>query len=123
MLAALLTLHVILAVCLVIVIVLQKSEGGGLGVGGGNFGGMMTVRGTANFLTRLTSFLAGGFLLTSLLLAIFAGHRSEHRSLFSNEAAVKQEENQATQTAPIVPAVPAAPVSAPLTTPSAPLSH
>ncbi len=52
---------------LIVVILFQKSESG-LGIGGGTMGGMMTVRGTANLLTRLTSFLAGLFIVLNLWL-------------------------------------------------------
>jgi preprotein translocase subunit SecG len=51
-------------------VLLQRSEGGGLGVGGG--GGFMTNRGTANVLTRATAILAGVFFVTSLGLSIIA---------------------------------------------------
>ena len=51
---------------------LQRSEGGGLGIGGGG-GGFMTSRGTANVLTRATAVLAGLFFVTSLMLSILAG--------------------------------------------------
>jgi preprotein translocase subunit SecG len=50
---------------------LQRSEGGGLGIGGG--GGFMSSRGTANVLTRATAILAGAFFVTSLALSILAG--------------------------------------------------
>ena len=52
-------------------VLLQRSEGGGLGIGGG--GGFMTSRGTANMLTRATAILAGLFFVTSLVLSILAG--------------------------------------------------
>ena len=55
---------------------IQRSEGGGLGMGGGSGGGMggfMSARGTANLLTRATGILAGAFMLTSIVLAILAG--------------------------------------------------
>ncbi|TGW15590.1 preprotein translocase subunit SecG [Candidatus Hepatobacter penaei] len=52
---------------LIVVILFQKSESG-LGIGGGTMGGMMTVRGTANLLTRLTAFLAGLFIVLNLWL-------------------------------------------------------
>jgi preprotein translocase subunit SecG len=55
------------------VVLLQRSEGGGLGVGGGGGGGFMSSRGTANVLTRATAILAGLFFLTSLILSILAG--------------------------------------------------
>jgi preprotein translocase subunit SecG len=64
--------HLMLVLALIGVIMLQKSEGGGLGIG--SSGGFMTSRGTANVLTRATAVLAAGFFLTSLALSIIAGH-------------------------------------------------
>ena len=63
--------HLMLVLSLIGVVLLQRSEGGGLGIGGG--GGFMTRRGTANVLTRATAVLAGLFFLTSLVLSILAG--------------------------------------------------
>ena len=66
----LLIVHLLIALALVGVILLQRSEGGALGIGGGGFGGLMTGRSSANLLTRTTAVLAAGFITTSLLLAI-----------------------------------------------------
>ena len=65
-----LTIHILIAVALVAVILLQRSEGGGLGIGGSSSsgGGFMTARGTANLMTRATTFLAIGFFATTLSL-------------------------------------------------------
>ena len=68
----LLIVHMLIALTLVGVILLQRSEGGALGIGGGGFGGLMTGRSSANLLTRTTAVLAAGFIATSLLLAIVA---------------------------------------------------
>ena len=68
-----LTIHFLIALGLVITVLLQRSEGGGLGIGGGGGGGFMTARGTANLLTRVTTFLAVGFFSTTIILAIMAG--------------------------------------------------
>jgi preprotein translocase subunit SecG len=62
--------HGLISLSLVLVILLQQSEGGGLGIGGGNAGGMMTARGAANLLTRSTMILATAFVVTSILLAV-----------------------------------------------------
>ena len=62
----LLAIHLMIAAALVAVVLLQRSEGGGLGIGGGGSGGMggfMSARGTANLLTRATAILAACFLL------------------------------------------------------------
>ncbi len=70
----LLVVHMLIAVALVGVVLLQKSEGGALGIGGGGGGGFMTGRGTANFLTRSTAMLAAAFFATSLGLTLLAQH-------------------------------------------------
>ena len=64
-------IHLMLVLALIGVVLLQRSEGGGLGIG--SSGGFMTSRGTANVLTRATAILAGLFFVTSLLLSILAG--------------------------------------------------
>lgn len=61
----------IVALLLVLVILVQKSEGGGLGVGGSP-SGMLSARGAANFLTRATGGLAAVFVLLSIVLAALA---------------------------------------------------
>ena len=61
-------------------VLLQKSEGGGLGMGGGG-GGFLTSRGTANVLTRTTAILAALFFATSLFLSILAGFERKPRSI------------------------------------------
>jgi preprotein translocase subunit SecG len=62
--------HLMIVVVLIGSVLLQKSEGGGLGMGGG--AGFMSSRGTANLLTRTTAILAVGFFATSLLLSWIA---------------------------------------------------
>ncbi len=78
MITILLVIHIILAVCIICAVLVQKSEGGGLGIGGsgGAGGGFMTARGTANFMTKLTAFLGGCFFLTSILLALLSSNDS-----------------------------------------------
>ena len=63
-------IHLIVVISLVAVVLLQRSEGGALGVGGG--GGFMTGRGQANALTRATAVLATIFFVTSLTLTVLA---------------------------------------------------
>jgi preprotein translocase subunit SecG len=67
-------IHLMIVVALVAVVLLQRSEGGALGVGGGS--GFMTGRGQANVLTRATAILAALFFATSLSLTLIAryGH-------------------------------------------------
>ena len=77
-----LTIHILIAVALVAVILLQRSEGGGLGIGGSSSGGgFMTARGTANLMTRGTTLLAIGFFATTVVLAILAGYSNEPASI------------------------------------------
>ena len=78
-------IHLMLVVALTGVVLLQKSEGGGLGIGGG--GGFMSSRGTANLLTRTTAFLAAGFFVTSLFLSWLAGHERGAASLINSPTA------------------------------------
>jgi preprotein translocase subunit SecG len=68
----LLTVHMMLALGLIGVVLLQRSEGGMGGLGGGGMSGFMTTRGTANLLTRTTRWLAGAFMATSMVLAYIA---------------------------------------------------
>ncbi len=76
MFAFLLVIHAIIAAALVTVILMQRSEGGGLGMGGSP-SGLMSARGAADFLTRATGVLATMFVLFSILLAVLAAnHRS-----------------------------------------------
>ena len=108
-----LVIHLLIAVSLVGVILIQKSEGGGLGIGGGGgLGGMMTARSTANLLTRTTAILAGCFMLTSVVLAVMAGHHSTQPSLIETVPAGQPASAPAPVPAePEKPAGPAAPVA------------
>ncbi len=73
MTAVLLIIHVLIAAALTGVILMQRSEGGALGIGGGGPGGMMSGRGAANLLTRMTMILGALFIGNSILLAIISG--------------------------------------------------
>ena len=81
-----LVIHLLIALALVAIILIQRSEGGGLGIGGGSMGGLMTTRGTANLLTRTTAILATAFIGTSLLLAILAGNANRARDILERAA-------------------------------------
>ena len=109
-----LVIHIMLAFALVGTILIQRSEGGGLGIGGGGMSGLMTGRATANLLTRVTAVLAALFMVTSLALAILAGQVHKPTSILES----------APTTAPAVPTpAPAAPQPAPSTAPAAPLAQ
>jgi len=71
--------HLMIVATLIGSVLLQKSEGGGLGMGGG--AGFMSSRGTANLLTRTTAVLAVGFFLTSLLLSWLASFERKPASI------------------------------------------
>lgn len=71
----LLVIHLLITCAMIGVILIQRSEGG-MGLGGGTMGGLMTTRGSANLLTHTTAILVGCFLMTSLGLAILASHQS-----------------------------------------------
>jgi preprotein translocase subunit SecG len=85
MTTVLLILHLMIASALVGVVLLQRSEGGALGIGGG--GGFMTGRGAANFLTRVTAGLAAAFFATSMLLTLLATRSEQPSSVFDTPAA------------------------------------
>lgn len=75
----LIVVHLMIVIALVAVVLLQRSEGGALGVGGGS--GFMTGRGQANVLTRATGILAALFFITSLSLTVLAGFGHGQRSI------------------------------------------
>ena len=99
----LLIIHLLIALALVGVILLQRSEGGALGIGGGGMGGLMSGRSSANLLTRTTAVLAASFIATSMVLAILASNQSAPRSILDQPAAPAAE--------PAVPTTPRAPVA------------
>ena len=105
MIILLLAVHVLIAIALVGVILLQKSEGGALGMGGGGMSGFMTGRSTANLLTRTTAILALVFFATSLSLVWFSNRDRAPRSIIEQGAPAAP----VVPVAPSAPAVPAAP--------------
>ncbi len=125
MIKVLLVLHVFVTLALIGVVLIQRSEGGGLGLGGGQgMGSFMTGRGTANLLTRTTAILGTAFFALSLALALlYKG------SAANTNAAIFSAPTSQTTSGPAVPppAAPAAPLSLPQTPadafqPSAPSS-
>ena len=73
-------IHLMVVLALVGVVLLQRSEGGGLGIGGGS--GFMTARGAANALTRATAILAAAFFITSLGLSLLARYGAQPTDIF-----------------------------------------
>jgi preprotein translocase subunit SecG len=87
MITVILVIHLLLAIGLIGVVLLQKSEGGALGMGGGGMSGFMTGRTTANLLTRTTAVLAGCFFLTSIGLAVLAAQQRAPYSVLDQGSA------------------------------------
>ena len=85
-----LTIHVILAVLLIVSVLLQKSEGGALGIGSGS-DSLMSSRSAGNFLTKFTSILALLFVVTSISLT--AIHREDVKSNSVLDKIEKKEDN------------------------------
>jgi preprotein translocase subunit SecG len=87
MLSVVIAIHLMLVLALIGVVLLQKSEGGGLV---SSTSGFMTGRGTANVLTRTTALLAAGFFITSLALSLLASHSRGPVSLIGGAPAQQQ---------------------------------
>ena len=115
MITFLLVVHTLIAIGLVGVILLQRSEGGGLGIGGGTGGGMMSARGAANLLTRSTTVLASLFILSSIVLAVLAAGTNKPRKIDTSLAA------QTSAPAPAAPGVAPAATPAPVPATGVPL--
>jgi preprotein translocase subunit SecG len=127
-----LVVHALIALALVGVILLQRSEGGALGIGSSS-GGLMSARGAADLLTRSTAILGGMFIITSITLAVLAAATHRTRDIDTSLAKpaapasapasgpggiqIVPQAAPATppvQTAPVTPAVPAPTDSVPL---------
>ncbi|HJU77130.1 MAG TPA: preprotein translocase subunit SecG [Sphingomicrobium sp.] len=112
MFAFLLIVQTLVAGALVGVILMQRSEGGGLGVGGSS-SGFMTARGAADFLTRSTAILGGAFIVLSIAMAAIAGASREPAKIDTSLANRPQTQQQApAQPQPVQP-VPAGNETAP----------
>jgi len=117
MITVLLLIHIMVAVALVGVVLLQRSEGGALGIGGG--GGFMTGRSAGNALTKTTAVLAAGFFATSLALSILASQHGAAPSILNPAGQggggglaplqIPDAPPPATPQAPSAPAAPATP--------------
>ncbi|GLR88152.1 preprotein translocase subunit SecG [Bradyrhizobium iriomotense] len=91
-------IHLMIVAVMIGAVLLQKSEGGGLGMGGG--AGFMSSRGTANLLSRTTAILAAGFFLTSLFLSWYAGYDRKPSSIIGQPASQSQPASGAAPVAP-----------------------
>jgi preprotein translocase subunit SecG len=117
MILLLFVVHVLIALALIGAILLQKSEGGALGMGGGGMSGFMTGRSTANLLTRTTAGLAVAFFATSILLVLLSSPTQVRRSIVDEGpgpalpmAPAPQAPAAPTPAVPAAPAQPSAPV-------------
>lgn len=84
--AVLITVYLIIVIALIAVILLQRSEGGGLGMGTAGSNGLVTVRGSANLLTRTTAILAALFFATAIGLTILSEIDRGTRSILERAA-------------------------------------
>lgn len=101
MFALIMTLHILIALSLVGVILLQKSDGGGLTTSGsGGMGNFMNPRGTANILTKATIFLAIGFLATNITLVVYSAKQNQTTSITQT---IEQQESDAPAAIPVPP--------------------
>jgi len=103
MIQIVLVVHLMVAVALIGVVLMQKSEGGALGIGGGGMSNFMTGRGTANVLTRATAILAACFMLTSVLLVVIPRLGAQAPSIIPDSSTTQPVP------APTAPAKPATP--------------
>lgn len=122
MIIVLFVIHILIALALIGVVMIQKSEGGALGMGGGGMSGFMTGRSTANLLTRTTGILAIGFFVTSIILVKLSNYAGPPRSIVDEgpvpgSPLIPGPVSTPVTPAPSAPAVPAAPAG-----PSAPLA-
>lgn len=85
------TVHVILAILLIGSVLMQKSEGGALGIGGGS-DSLMSSRGAGSFLTKFTSIVALLFIITSISLTVI--HRGENKSGSVLDKIEKKDDNR-----------------------------
>jgi preprotein translocase subunit SecG len=116
MTTVILVIHIMIAAALVDLVLIQRSEGGALGIGGGGGGGFMSSRGAANLLTRMTAGLAAAFFATSLLLAVMASRGSNAPSILGGSGSGQTQPAPASgggsslpKLQPIVPATPSGP--------------
>ncbi len=96
----LLVIHALLAIILIIIVLLQRAEGGALGIGGGSDG--MSPRGSADALTRTTAIIAILFVITSISLTIY-GLRASERTLNFEESDVEKLNQETIEDLPELP--------------------
>ena len=99
----LIVIQLILGIFLVILVLLQGSDNEGLGLGGGQLGGMMSARGSATLLSRMTAFVATLFMIMSVILTITASIGSEKNVLESLPNIDSNETNSQNSLEPSIP--------------------
>jgi preprotein translocase subunit SecG len=104
-----LVIHLMVTVALIGVILMQKSEGGALGIGGGGMSNFMTGRGTANVLTRATAILAASFFVTSLTLVLIPQFSGKAPSILPVSQPTQQQLPIAPAPTPLAPTTPTGP--------------
>jgi len=107
----LIVIHLMIVLALVGVVLIQRSEGGGLGIGGGS--GFMSARGTANALTRTTAILAALFFATSLGLGLLTRYESRPTDILDRIPAQQGQGNGILDTLGPSSTTPSAPSQAP----------
>ena len=115
LLGILLTIHIIVCICLIAVVLMQRSEGGALGMGGGP-SGFMSARGAGDLLTRVTWILGSTFFVLSLALTLLSGRERASDSVVDRlkiDAIDPNKLNQPAQPAPASPSSAPAPLTAP----------
>lgn len=116
-----LVIHLILALCLIGIVLLQRSEGGGLGMGGGGGDGAISARGAATALGKLTWIFAIAFICTSLALTVFARQNAASSSVVDGLST--EDLTPPAAEAPALPSgdalLPPSPTDAPLAPPRA----
>ena len=95
-------IQLILALALVILVLLQGSDNDSLGLGGGTSTGMMSARGTANLLSRLTAITATLFMIMSVVLTIAASVGSD-KNVLESLPSISSEEGISTTDSPEIP--------------------
>ena len=114
----LIVIHLMIVLALVGVVLIQRSEGGGLGIGGGS--GFMSARGTANALPRTTAILATLFFVTSMALGIMARHESRPTDILNRIPATQQGQGNGILDSLGPAATPGAPANGTAPAPGAP---
>ena len=102
MTSGILVFHIIVAALMIGIILIQRNEGGGLGMSSNSMSGIMTTRGTANLLTRVTGVLAATFFVTTIVLALLFKGAAKPKSLLDMEDKVPAPIHEIQDTRPVV---------------------